>query len=380
MNNEMSLAANWILNSSIQDENGGFHVWYDPDKKIYEFLYSEITGYAITSLIFIKTLIKEDSSLTKAKKAARWLLNDANSHSGGFKTRKYKDNKGNLKYSFEAGWVYAFDSGMILCGLMNLWKVTNEERYLSASIKVGNFLTDKMQKEDGSFFSYYVPSEDKRYDLEEKWSTQSGSYHAKIALGLIKLGRATGNDKYIDCAKKACLNAISYYSEGRFITNRKDKSTHLHPHCYTIEGLLYAGEYLNRRDFVDYAKNATKWALSLQEEDGGIPFMFLEEGKSINYQRSDVLAQVLRLGSICQEKELIEKECKDKLRKLKNRLCKFQNILNREQIGAFSFGYDFNGKKQNHLNSWCTMFALQALAYYENNTQISTDLKIDLLI
>ena len=65
--------------------------------------------------------------------------------------------------------------------------------------------------------------------------------------------------------------------------------------------------------------------------------------------------------------------------KLKKRLIKFQN-LNKEQKGGFRYGYDDQGNKYEHINSWCTMFALQALILYNQHSENNINFNEFLLV
>ena len=48
-------AARWLATSGVQHRNrdsklnGGVAAWYEQDKNLYPFLYSEITGYALST-------------------------------------------------------------------------------------------------------------------------------------------------------------------------------------------------------------------------------------------------------------------------------------------------------------------------------------------
>ena len=378
MNKYFAFSKSWIENSGIQKGKSGFYSWYDTVKQDYGYLYSEITGYGITSLTFLNVLNPDPILIAKAKKAADWLISDAMEPFGGFKTRKYS-KKGEDAYSFERKWIYAFDCGMILAGLMNLWKATKESIYLEAAKKSGDFLVEKMWEKNKGFFAYYVPEEDGLCDKPIKWSDQTGSYHTKLSMGLIKLSDAAQDEKYAKTAEKCCEESLSLFENGRFITNRKDMSTHLHPHCYSIEGLIYAGSKLGRGDFIKAAANALKWAINLQKKDGGIPFMVYNNNNASEYERTDVLSQVLRAGSLLSSMGLIN-GYEDKLRKLENRLIQFQHLESGKQNGGFYFGYDFDGKFFKHLNSWCSMFAMQALSFRHYDNALSNEEKISYLV
>lgn len=52
-------------------------------------------------------------------------------------TRYYLyDAKGQDGYSFDSEIIYTFDTGMVLYGLINLYRVTKDEKYLNASITI----------------------------------------------------------------------------------------------------------------------------------------------------------------------------------------------------------------------------------------------------
>lgn len=85
-------------------------------------------------------------------------------------------------------------------------------------------------------------------------------------------------------------------------------------------------------------------------------------------QRSDILAQALRIGVLLDRRDVTEI--------LRTSLLSHQ-YLNKEsdQNGGF-----FYNKDSRHINSWCTMFGLQALAIFYNNSLISETRNMDLLI
>ena len=82
--------------------------------------------------------------------------------------------------------------------------------------------------------------------------------------------------------------------------------------------------------------------------------------------RVDILAQALRVGSILLQHQRAV-DLKNSLEKLKTKLLSFQ-IAGGSQQGGFWYGQEQNGTIHYHINSWVTMFAVQALS-------IATDTK-----
>jgi|SRR3989344_6552896 len=372
-------ARSWLLNSGIQNiggntpVRGGFNAWYNLDENNYFYTYSEITGYSITTLLYLYSLKKEELLLDKAKIAADWLVEKALHDSGAVRTRYYYDDKNaDHKYSFQGNVVRSFDNGIVLSGLSNLYAFSSKENYYLVSKRMADLIL-KMQKKNGLLFAEYDLKKKKLKENYEKWSTQSGSYHVKIILGLINFAKYSNDKKYEDVARKLCDKVLELQKEdGRFVTYKED-ATHLHPHCYSAEGLLFAGWYFKDPRYVNASLKATKWLLNSQMENGGIPSLYVQS-RFIKFERADILAQTLRLATIFLSMGLLEKDYKKNVEKLVNRLLKFQYLKEGSQKGGFFYGYDVDYKtlketRFNHLNSWVTMFALQALIMYKQYSE-----------
>ena len=183
-------------------------------------------------------------------------------------------------------------------------------------------------------------------------------------MGILSLYEITKEEKYKNSAIKFCEYALKQQEKnGRFVTFRDTKGTHMHPHCYSAEGLLYIGSAVNEQRYVDAAMAAARWALSTQLDDGGVPCTYIHNEPNKN-QRSDTLAQVLRLGVMAAQLGKLNQDELKKLDLLKDKLLQYQ-LTEGAQKGGFLFGTDFNGKDLHHVNSWCTMFALQGLLMYD---------------
>lgn len=364
-------AMQMLLNSGIQSKGGGFYAWYDLDDKSYSHLYSEITGYGITALLFLYSILKDEALIKKARRAADWLIRFSLHPSGGVRTRLYKDDdKADKAYSFSAENLFSFDTGMVLYGLVNLYRMTLEERFLQSSHMLAGFLLDNMQNENGSLspvFNAKTGTIVRPHD--NKWSNQPGPFHAKVAMGLMDLFEVTKGENYKRAGVKLCEYALSTQEpSGRFITDKTSGLTHLHPHCYAAEGLFYTGFFLGIPDFIKSAKKATEWAFEHVSSRGINELWDPSRGGFNRTQRCDILAQVLRLGLI--------NSIDHKIEDLVSVLLTYQySGEETSQRGGFLFG---EGK--NHVNSWCTMFAIQALAFYKDRNLILNGTRMNLFI
>ena len=364
----IKLAENWLLNSGIQNQRGphkgGFNAWYDITNKQYPFVYSEITGYGISSLLYLNTIKPFKTLVERACAAADWLTKKAFFKNKSVLCRYYYKTK-----QFTPR-LCTFDAGVCLAALTNLYHQTKMKKYLKFSKKMADWLINEMQKEDGSFYARYLLDEKKLQDKGDKWSSQTGTFHAKVAIGLLHLGFLTGEPAYVESADKVCRWALKMQqNDGRFITNTKEGSTFLQPHCYALEGILCAGTFLRKKKYIDSAIYGLKWIMNHQLPTGGFPAYYIQSGKFLNDESADMSAQVVRLMLILSElgEQNIDINVVDKAMR---RLLHFQCLKRYPKAhGGFLAGpawFDRTEKDygRQHVNSWVTMFVMQTLNMY----------------
>lgn len=370
LEDRIDLIKDWLLNSGIQSKEGGFYAWQDMEDKSHPYLYSEITGYAITMICFLYDLTKESLFLNSARRAAQWILQDALDESGGVLTRNYISNTIE-HYSFERGNIYSFDCAMVAFGMLKLYKATKDPVYLDCAEKIIAFLNKKMRREDNLYYPVFDAKNDACNEDTKKWSTQSGSFHCKLALCLCELADIKNDTSYNVKAKLLIESSIKYfYKKERFITNRSDDTSHLHPYSYTLEGMLYYAHKTKDDSYNDTIEKAFGWMAGLQDKNGGFPTQTFADGKpDIACQRSDIQAQILRLSYFIRSNLYRER--------LLERVLELQNI-SWEHKGGFLFGTDKDGSSKKHSNAWCSMFALQAL--YLASGKIKNDIVMDYLV
>lgn len=364
-----SLAARWVLDSGVQvggrgPLGGAFNAWHDLESRRFQYVYPEITGYGITTLLYLDSLGRPGNILARSCKAGDWILRHAIHSSGGIRPRDfYERQERSPLFSFDRRLVVTFDSGMVLFGLTNLYEASGRGEYLKAARRVADFLIGSAQKKDGFFHACLDPGRSGWTERPDKWSAQSGPYHAKLAIGLLHLARLSGQALYRRSAERLCRRSLkAQRPSGRFVCYRADGSTHMHPHLYAAEGMLWAGLELDEPRFVESATQAVAWALSVQRPDGGLPCRAGEIRQETNSnERSDTLAQALRLGALCLGLGTLSSSARPRLDRLERRLLAFQKKRG-PQAGGFLYGQEMNGESRSHVNFWCTAFALQALA------------------
>ncbi len=359
-------AARWLLESGIQESGmdvryrGGMYAWLDLKTAAYPFIYSEITGYAVNAYLFFYALTKDAKCLEAARLAADWLLAHRYSDSGLVRTRL---NHPAFDQPYFENWTFTFDQWIIVYGLACLAEVTRESTYHEAARSMADFLLAQTVKPDGSFYPVYNVTRSRSEETNDKWSRESGSFHAKALMALAKLAALTQKSEYRGAADALCRWTMDrQQKDGRFITQQSDGSTHLHPHFYTLEGLLSYGLSEKKDAAISAARRGLEWALDLSGQNGQL-YCFFSEGSFLPFILADNLTQALRVGAAMESHGLLEGR-HAALEALHTRLLSFQLLAGREQ-GGFFYGQEENGQIHYHVNAWVTMFAAQALAVSE---------------
>lgn len=359
----------WLLHSGIRIRNGrdkgAMYGWKNLNPPSYPFIYNEITGYAITSFLYIYSELGEPVALQAAKDSANWIVKNVRSSSssyllpaGSIETHNF-NQKGDLSNQ-----IYAFDNGMVIIGLLNLYKIIHDANLLKYAEKMAKSLIERFF--DGSKLiavldRLYRPTTSianlndggSRDDI--KWSTISGAYHCKLSLALLDLSLLTKNDLYSKVSDSLCEFAQKLQkADGRIISNPNLETViYLHPHLYACEGLIYAGVRQHNDVYFAAGLKGIVWAAKqINSLTGGLPRMI--GGKSI--EQSDCIAQLLRLLILCYLRiEESSHNLKDIIEKLHSRLLDFY-IPEGEDRGAIKYHLSLDTAC-----SWCTMFTMQAL-------------------
>ena len=184
---------NWLLYSGIQSMDndftkGSMRIYYNIETDSYAFAYSELTGYAITSFLYINEFEPDSILIERAKLAADYIINLAEKNIfGAIEDRFFYESK------TMRPWLFSFDNGICLNGMVNLYRHTKEKKYLETAEQIAKWLINNMQKPDGSFHAAYDYKEGKLIDDLSVWSLHSEPHHAKIANGLMNLYEITKN-------------------------------------------------------------------------------------------------------------------------------------------------------------------------------------------
>jgi hypothetical protein len=357
----------WLLYSDITiktgPDRGAMYGWKNLNPTSYPFIYNEIVGYSITAFSWIYSEMGQVAALDAAKAASHWIIKNIERYGNllpaGRKEIGTFSQKGDL-----SNLIYAFDNGMIMTGLLNLYKLTEDLTFLNYAEAIAKAIIDRFHK--GSKMSAVVDRNFKsivsNQDKKLRWSMVPGAYHAKLALGLLELADLKGEDLYRKVSYSICNSLKTWQRpDGRFITNPDTAITYLHPHLYACEGLIFSGLKDRKRDYLTMGLNGLKWAIKTMLSNGGVlPRSTIET----NVDQSDCISQLLRLLILCRHQLVEEIDC------LEHSL--LDKVIEKLHLRLLDFcipsGYDKGAMKyrisMESACSWCTMFSMQALGLW----------------
>jgi hypothetical protein len=333
-------AGRWFLHSGIQEPDGGVARFYRSDSAKNAAVSNEITGYAVSALVYLHSIGGEASYLDAATNAARYLC------------RKAWDAAGST-FPFEPGSdrAYFFDTGIIVRGLASAWRATDDGEFLmrareGALSLAFDFMGDKV------FHPIVSLPEKQPLNYEPRWSRSPGCYQLKSALAWRDPAEEGGEKLY------ESVLAYSLATHELFLTAEPDREKlmdRLHAYCYFLEGLLPAAD---RREVREALASGLARAAALHREIAPV------------FERSDVPAQLLRARLIAHHLGAVELDenaaCAEA-----SRVASFQaagDHPDRRLRGGFFFGAK-GGEFMPFSNPVSTAFGMQALELWRQHRQ-----------
>lgn len=267
-------AARWFLHSGISDPSGGVARYYRIDRQANARLSTEITGYAVSSLIDAHERLGQMIFLAGAIRCGGFLCNKA-----------WRDDLQAMPFEWDAEdnlpehHSYFFDCGIIARALIRLWRKNQLVNYVTVAIGCGESMRRDFENETDIHPILELPSK-RPVPRDARWSRSSDCYQLKSALAWLELAEATGDDNwtkhYDRCLERALRTEADFLSreEGVRVMDR------LHSYGYFLEGLL------PRIDIPEVARALENGIRRAEEQ--------LRRVRPV-FERSDANAQLLRI-------------------------------------------------------------------------------------
>lgn len=359
-------AESWFFNSGIyvldkdNPNYGAVYSYYDLKSKSHQLVYAEATGYIISLLKYLLPMRNDSKLIDFAKASGDWLVKLADRHDGII-TMGMRDG-------IEIKLAYPFDNGICCKGLLDIYEMTKDSKYLEYAEKVADWLVKRAIDKDGSVKPVFDTNSETFIQDESLWYKVSGSFHSKITMSLLQLYSINKNDRLHEAAMQVCEWAlVQQKQDGSFPINTRNKSINLHTHCYTIETLLYAYASQYNGKFLEAAERATDWMQRMQNPDGSL---WLWHGGS--YGKSKPIYAISQFIRICLLLHLLNG--KENLLNAATRASQFlltmqSNGTDKRMAGGFYediASHMLKMRKSSHITSWATMFAMQAMGMLDS--------------
>ena len=234
---------------------------------------TEISGYAASALMFLYRTTGEKKYLDGARRTADFLVERA--WDDALQIFPYEHPSPTPESRHLA---YFFDCGIIIRGLLAVWRETHDDRLLDAAVRAAHGMSGFWSGRD--YHPILTLPDKEPLARDARWSASPGCYQAKSALAWWEVAAITGDEKL----KRDYLDMIEagIHSCGGFLAGADDRlkvMDRLHALLYFVEAL---SPLLDRSDCVETYRDVLEEAALRRRQ--------LES----EFARSDVYAQTLR--------------------------------------------------------------------------------------
>jgi hypothetical protein len=267
-------AGRWFLQSGIQEPTGGVARFYLADARQNKPVSTEITGYVAGTLAFLHAIDGNPAYLDRARITGSFLVDHAWHPELGIFPYEHPSPSESSQHQ-----AFFFDSGIIVRGLLAVWRITKEQRFLDAAVQGARGMLADFHS--GSDFHPILQLPEKTpLERDGHWSRSPGCYQTKSALAWWEVAEVTGDADLREAYLETIEDALRTYRG--FLPGTPERlrvMDRLHAYSYFLEALY---PLLNRTECVD-AYRFTMDSISSYLRD-----------LAPEFARSDVYAQLLR--------------------------------------------------------------------------------------
>ena len=341
----LARAARWFADSGIRQPSGGVARFYRSECQKYKPVSNEITGYTASTYIYLFHVTGEGKWLDRASQTAAFLLEHA--WHADLETFAFEYPSPSDEVPYQA---YFFDCGIIVRGLMAVWRETRCERLRETAAVASHAMIRDFSRDRYYHPVLMLPSKEPLPEAQQ-WSRSAGCYQLKAALAWLDVFEATGDealrDAYFELLELALQTHDSFFPAAETAEEIMDR---LHPYCYFLEGLLPALDSTPVRAVFEKGLATVRRRLC---------------DLAPCFARSDVYAQLLRLRMLASNVVTVDEPAAAKEAEA---LEEFQSANTDRRIdGGFLFARR-GDLMSPHVNPVSTAFGLQALEMWRSYT------------
>jgi len=221
------------LFSGIQEPTGGVARYYRSDLGKNARVSNEITGYAVSTLLYFAEKTGSAQYRDAGLRAAHFLTHLAWDRALRTFPFEYSDNCDQPK-----ALAYFFDCGIIVRGLLAAWRASRQEIFLETAIAAGHSMIGDFLAHTTIHPILGLPGKC-ALPYEPKWSASPGCYQLKSAMAWHDLFEETGEDCFRDAYEAALHAALA--NDCDFLPGVDDQEKvmdRLHAYSYYLEGML----------------------------------------------------------------------------------------------------------------------------------------------
>jgi hypothetical protein len=324
-------AGRWFVESGIQEADGGVARYYRSDLRKNAPVSTEITGYAVSALVFLYERTGAPEYRDAALRAACYLTRSA-----------WDDSSFTFPFEPKSDRSYFFDTGIIIRGLMSARRISEEEDFRYQVRQAGLSLAFDFLTLTDEFAPVISLPEKQPLPYEARWSRSPGCYQLKSALAWMEM-----DDQYARRLFEFVL-ASALRTHESFLVSESDEEKRmdrLHAYSYFLEALLAVSDR-------EEIRKALIWGI---DHAAGL----LRE-IAPRFERSDVSAQLLRVRLVAHHSGAVQLD-ESAAAEEASRTASFEDAT-----GGFWFGRK-GSEMLPFLNPVSTAFAMQALALWQDH-------------
>jgi uncharacterized protein YyaL (SSP411 family) len=274
LTNRIVHAVDWITQAYLAPGDGGISKGYDLLRGCWSPSYPETTGYTIPTLLNVAYVFERQDLQATALSLAEYLL-DCVTLEGG--VVHWQDSS--------SSYPIVFDTGQVIFGWLAASDWTDDERFLLAASKAGNWLVS-IQHSTGSWQKNQYLKVEKVIDARVSWA-------------LLELYRRTGRESYLTAAVRNLNWVLDHqHPDGWFdqCSFKQNGPAITHTLAYTSEGLFECGVILDDESYIEAAQLTADAILALQRANGSLASTYGRGWKQLN--RSSCLTGNCQMGHL----------------------------------------------------------------------------------